>query len=513
MSINLKCAACGHEVPFQDGDLETESICPGCEVLLRRRSLEDQMAIPVSMALPDEFEPADLGRVPKHSRELIHRYQKSASLRAVKTGDPLSDSNLVLAKAIERLAFAIEGNGSPAGIQKEFVSQIDEAGAASTVQPPVEGSVPVLNGLPEEPSSISANGKTTAVDANGKALPVGSPVLVRREAAAQAHRFQRQTQAATDIKGPQQSSLVRWVEGHPFVMMLTGLTLLIALVVMTWILMNDSLNNSDSGNTIPSAAMIGEGSTNDPDFDFAEREARGFLNAVGLNAARPYIFRADSIGPKLEKFYRPLPDPANYSVELTGRQRNDDRSVYYYQVTSGEVTQPLVVLQEQNTFRVFWEYGAGVGDVSWTAFVDEKPETPVLMRAFLQPGTVFDSVHSSDEWRSWLAENWDGSQSARVFSKRGTPEDRRLTSALTEHPVKRKDSSWVMAQVRLKYIGTSFDSVLGAFESAEVVEVPLGSWLPEEFVVGNTFYSRKDQLKGNTKDNQGLQKRSQPLGQ
>jgi DNA-directed RNA polymerase subunit RPC12/RpoP len=107
MSIELKCAACGHEVPFEDGDLETESICPGCEVLLRRRSLDDRMAIPVSMALPDEFEPADLGRVPKHSQELIHRYQKNSPTRIVKTGDPRSDSNLALAKAIERLATAI----------------------------------------------------------------------------------------------------------------------------------------------------------------------------------------------------------------------------------------------------------------------------------------------------------------------------------------------------------------------------------------------------------------------
>ncbi len=499
MSIELKCAACGHEVPFEDGDLETESICPGCEVLLRRRSLDDRMAIPVSMALPDEFEPADLGRVPKHSQELIHRYQKNSPTRIVKTGDPRSDSNLALAKAIERLATAIEGGSSLPAAETEFVEQQ----LASVGLAPVEanGQVPVLNG------TIDSNGKTTAIDDNGKALPVGSPVLVRREAAAQAHRFQRQTQAATDIKGPQKSAVARWVEAHPLVMMLSGLTLLIALVVMTSILMNNALSDAEEPE-LSTVVMAGESQGEDPDFEYAEREARGFLNAIALNSARPYIFRANAIGPKLDKFYQPLANPANYEIELKGRQKNDEKAVYYYQVTSDEQTQPLVVLQEQQTFRVFWEYGACVGDISWEAFVDEEPSNPVLMRAFLKPDLVFDSVHSQEEWSSWLAENWDGSQSARVFTKLGSPEDRRLKSALEEHSVKRKDSSWVMAQVRLKHMGTGVDRIAGAFESAEVVEVPLGSWLPEEFVVGNTFYSEKDQLKGSDKDVQGLKKHS-----
>ena len=502
MSIHLKCAACGHQVPFQDGDLETEAICPGCEVLLRRRSLEDQMAIPVSMALPDEFEPADLGRVPKHSQELIHRYQKNSPNRVVKTGDPLSDSNLVLAKAIERLASAIESSGTIPSVERNLISQQLTASATSVASSPDEmhREVPVLNG------------KTTAVDEHGKALPVESPVLVRREAAAQAHRFQRQHQAATDIKGPQQSSLAQWVEAHPLAMMLTGLTLLIALVVMTSILMDSAFNESNEPTVVPSA-MAGENWSEDPDFAHAEREARGFLNAVALNPARPYIFRASTIGPKLEKFFKPLPDPGNYEIELTGRQQNEDKAVYYYQVTSKDLTQPLVVLQEKETFKVFWEFGACMGDISWEAFVDEEPKNPVLMRAFLQPDIVFDSIHPREEWSSWLTENWDGSQSAQVYTKLGSPEDRRLKSALEQHPVARKDSNWIMAQVLLKHLGTGVDRIAGAFVSAEVVEVPLGSWLPEEFVVGNTFYSEKDKLKGPNQDNQGLQKRKSSFGQ
>lgn len=500
MSLNLKCAACGHEVPFQDEDLETEAICPGCEVLLRRRSLEDQMAIPVSMALPDKFEPADLGRVPKHSRELIHRYQKNSPSRVTKTGDPLSDSNLVLAKAIERLAQAIEANDldqSPLGQVTEHLQPLEKT---ADIYVDENESVPVLNGQNDN------TGNSILPEGNGRAEPIGSPVLVRREAAAEAHRFQRKTQAATDIKGPQKTVIGQWIEEHPFLMLFTGLSLLIALVVMTTILMDRSFSSSDESDSL-APAMAGEDWADDPDFNHADREARGFLNAVALNPARPYIFRANAIGPKLEKFFQPLPDPANYELELTGRQKHEDKAVYYYQVTSGEVTQPLVVLQEKELFRVFWEYGACIGDISWEAFVDDEPKTPVLMRAFLKPDNVFDSIHNQDKWSSWLAENWDGSKSARVFVKLGSPEFRRLTSALEEHPLKRRETSWVMAQVRLKHMGTGIDRIEGAFESAEVVEVPLGSWLPKEFVVGNTFYSDRDLLNGPTKDIQGLQKR------
>ncbi|WP_411846524.1 hypothetical protein AAFN60_02600 [Roseibacillus persicicus] len=503
MSVNLKCAACGHQVPFQDGDLTTEAICPGCEVLLRRRGEGDQMAIPVSMALPEQFEPADLGRVPKHSQELIHRYQKSGNLRAVKSGDPLADSNLVLAQAIERLAHAIESGGESPFIPENHAPVPEEGGPQATHNPvalaEAKNGIPVL-------SEKASNGKTTNVDENGRALPVGAPVLVRREAAAQAHRFQRQTQAATDIKGPRQTAVAKWVDNHPIFMMMSGLTLLIALVVMTTLLMNGWFSTDDE-NLVPTSAMAGEQLANDPDFSHAEKEARGFLNAIALNPARPYIFRANAIGPKLDRFYEPIPDPANYELELKGRQRTGNRAVYFYHVTSGDATQPLVVLQEDSTFKVFWEFGACVGDISWKSFVEDEPSTPVLMRAFLRPDAIYDSAHPEEVWSSWFAEDWDGSYSARVFAKRGSPEDRRLQAAYQEHPVVRSGTNWVMAQVRLSHLGTAVDGIHGAYESAEVTEVPLGSWLPEEFVSGNTFYSEKDQMKGPTNDLQGLPKR------
>ena len=496
MSIQLKCAACGHEVPFEDGDLSTETICPGCEVLLRRQSLEDNMAIPVSMALPEKFGPANLDGVAKLSQELVHRYQKTSPSRIIKkSADPLSDSNLILAQAIEQLAQAI-GNRGHGTIEQETVQPEHYPNETGNENYPTEQeTIPILNGIETKPEN-----------AYEPALPVGSRVLVRREAAVEAHRFQRRSQSDTDIKGPQKTSFAKWIEAHPFIMMLTGLALLVALVVMTTILMNGALGETNEPE-IFNAAITGEDLLEDPDFNHAEREARGFLNAISLKPARPYIFREAAIGPKLDKFFQPLSDPGNYSIELTGRQKNNNKAVYYYQVTCGDETQPLAVLQENSIFKVFWEFGACIGDISWDAFVNEEPSTPVLMRAFLKPDLSYDAAHNRTEWSSWLAENWNGSYSARVYSKIASPEDRRLKSALVEHPVEREETNWVMAQVRLKHVGTGIDRITGAFDSAEIVEVPLGSWLPKEFVSGSTFYSEKDQLDEPRNNIQGLPSR------
>ena len=499
MPITLKCAACGYEAPFEDSSMEAEVICPGCEVLLRRRSEHDTMAIPVSMALPDEFEPANLRDVPKQSIEQVHRYNKQSSHKVIKTGDPLADSNLILAQAIEQLASAIDQRGPETLSPQEYsiasaVNEIEEPNPHSGEE------IPVLNG-----AHPSEEGEEVKEAGDDRAEPIGSPVLVRREAAAQAHRFQRKAQIATDIKGGKQSGLTRWVESHPLFMMMMGLILVLALVVLTWIVMNDSFTEPDPTKVLAST-MAGETRLDDPDIRNAEREARGFLNSVALNPAKPYIFRASAINNKLEKFFEPLSDPANFDFKLTNSQKFDNKTVYYYQVTCGDVVQPLVVLQEDSLFKVFWEFGACIGDLSWRAFLRDSPKEPVLMRAFLTPNQAFDSVHSKEKWNSWLAENWDGSESARFYSKIGSPEDRRLKAALENHPVVRKNKSWVMAQVRVEYVGVGLDSEAGSFKSASITEVPLGSWLPKEFVQGNTFYHERDQIKGSTKEIRGLQR-------
>lgn len=287
-------------------------------------------------------------------------------------------------------------------------------------------------------------------------------------------------------------------------MMITGLGLLLALVVITTIFMEGWLTGESSAPQGQGAVMALEGWSEDPDFRHAEREARGFLNATTLNSAKPYIFKAEEKEEILEAYYAPLPDPGNYTLELSGRKKLGQRSVYFYQVTSGPDVLPLVVLQEGENFKVHWEFTAGVGDMSWETFVEEKPSEAVLMRALLRPDGAHDAGHPATDWTSWAVEDWKGDYPVRLFTRNNSPEDRRLKSAFKEFGVRRHKQDWVMAQVVIQFQATAHDPNHGIFQSAQVMEVPLASWLPEEFELANTFYSDAERFDGEVKPVRGL---------
>ena len=486
----FKCAACGHVVPFPDGSINTEAICPGCTVLVRRRSKSDTMAIPVSMELPEEFEPADLGQVPKLSNTLINRYQKNRRLRVVETGDPLSDSNHALARAIERLAGAIEGGGLGglvAGLQNGQERETHNVNAAPTS----DTANPLINA--EENYSEFEETEEPIIGDKSKADPLGAAVLVRREAAVEAHRFQRTSQAHTDIKGQQQSKLNRWVQKHPFTMMTFGGLLVTALITFVFLLMNGFFDPAPESIDDETVALLAEGN---PDVVLAEKEARGFLNAGGLPAALPYIYNGTGIMPKLERFYEPLSDNVNYGIKLTRREKTGNRSAYFYDVQSGGNSNPLVVLQERSAFKVFWEYGAEIGDLNWESFLRAEPSDVLLMRVFIRPDNSYDNTHPSKEWSSWLAQDWKGQYSLRVFAKRNDVAHRRLEAVVKNYPVIRNGSEWAMVQARLRNLQAGQQLRNEVDEVVEAVDIPLGSWLPEAFAPNNTFYSRQDEKGG-----------------
>lgn len=498
MSFFLKCAACGHEAPFQDEDMGTEAICPGCEVLLRRRSEKDLIAIPVSMALPADFEPADLQQVPKPAGLLYNRSFSKSVVRAVTPQSSGGEGHMMLARAVERLAIAIETAGL-AGRESEVLAVHEELaesqnyfptpsfGSISTVS---MGSVPVLTG------KTSSNGKSTAISDNGRALPMNTPVLVRQEAAEEAHNFRRENQGATDEHANRGNPLSDWIGNHPVAMMFTGLCLLIALVVMTTLLMSGWLAESGEDGSA-SDTDLRSSLIQSPDYTGAEQQAKAFLTAKTLEEARPHIYQASQIEPQLLAYYEPIADPDDFRLVFKSRETMEDRSVYFFQVESKSATVPLIVLKAGDDFRVFWQFTAGVGEVSWPDFLQEEPARPVLMRAFLRPNDSYDTVHLPEKWSSWIAQDWSGSHTARVFCLRGTKEERRLNAAFEEHSILRSKNKWIMVQVRLQHLGTRSGSGIYIEETAQVTEVPFGSWLPPDFVKGSTFYSEKDKLKIN----------------
>ena len=102
MAVTLKCAACGAEVTFEELTSRAEEMCPGCQVKVRYRECDEQMAIPVSMALPEEFAPIDLSSVADKSALLVERFKKPVAESAE------SDTNdVTLARALKALADSV----------------------------------------------------------------------------------------------------------------------------------------------------------------------------------------------------------------------------------------------------------------------------------------------------------------------------------------------------------------------------------------------------------------------
>lgn len=505
MSVLLKCAACGHEVPFADGDLETEAVCPGCEVLLRRRSDEDNMAIPVSMELPEAFGHADLKQMSKLSETLINRYQRSVPAYRLSADDEKVDGQLALARAIEKLADAVEGAGARVGkpaltqnsahsielsdesdfaFENQFFFEEDNAEAPFPEE--LETAVRLKNGNAQE------NGSTTGQNGR-RANPVNAPVLVRREAAKEAHRFKRETQAHTDIKGVEKSSMALWIENHPGLMMFMGMSLLISLVVLTTVVMeksfSDKIQPAANGRQLirPDALVVDRNAAVE-----AEKCLRNFLAAPNADAARPYIYQASLIERKLDAYFEPFDEITDFLVKPLGVRKRDDLAVHFFQVEAGEVRTPFVVLQEDQRHRVLWEYTSGVGDLSWGDFVGKEPKEPTLVRVLVRPADVFGTPFRSENWTSWWAQDLRGEHQMLFFAPRSGPATLRMDSAFQNWPVKIDEVNWAMVQVEASHQGLIFAGDAGSFESAEVKEVPLGSWLPAEFEFENTFYTEKD---------------------
>ena len=102
MAVTLKCAACGAEVVFEELNSKAEKTCPGCQVKVRYRECDEQMAIPVSMTLPEEFAPIDLSSVADKSALLVERYKRPAAESAES-----DTTDVTLAKALKALADSV----------------------------------------------------------------------------------------------------------------------------------------------------------------------------------------------------------------------------------------------------------------------------------------------------------------------------------------------------------------------------------------------------------------------
>ena len=490
MSVLLKCAACGAEVEFEELAPTIEETCPGCEVRVRYREGDQQMAIPVSMTLPDEFQHVDLDSVAVKSSLLVGRSRKP-------TAEPPADatSEVVLAKALETLVNSIShleerldqregrdadvtvvesnaGNGHPGSLKELSKNGADEKESE------------VVQLAPEEEEEPKFRGKS-------KANPVGAQVLVRREAAREAHEFRREKHSQSDwddfATPDKRVAGFGWLmENFPKTTVIVSLLFVVALTTTTIVWMDDLFRKEGAVAGSQSEGRItalGQLMKDDPEAALAETVARAYLNATSVKTAAPFVYESGAIREKFEQFYRPIAKPGSYGLSLKQRAIGDDgKPQFLYRVTiPGEKDRRLVVLPEGKMPKVFWEFFAEVGDTSWGGFLKSQSSEPLEMRVWVYPGEKYIEGYNPKDWQSYVLHDYAEKNLIYAFADRGAGEDWRITDALQNEPVQFNRHSAVMALVKLTYMGKGTIGDGPEITFAVIKEVISTSWLPERF--------------------------------
>lgn len=501
----MKCAACGAPVEFEDDSPTAEATCPGCEVKLRRREGDEQMAMPVSMSLPDHFQPLDLGRLGKQSEILVERYKKEnppipgAPGIPAATGSPQVEATL--ARALESLAHSIEHLEERLTRQERRHEPEAGAGPANgypAEQPPA-GGLPVADYppeiiyeevLPHPQEGMEAVAPEAVVQLQPeerKAQPVGAPVLVRREAARVAHHYRREHQKHWDDRGKEERKVgifQRMMEAAPKTTVAGTILLTLGLVVSTILWMEFGSDDKKVRPATEETTSMGKLWADDPEAAQAELVARGFLSATSAKVARPFVYESDQIDRKFGELYKPIERPEDYKLVLQSRAiAPNGASVFAYRVTMN-AGQPrmLVVLPEGRMPKVYWEFFAEVGDYSWEEFIDLQPSDPALMRAWAYKGNRYVTPYNESEWQCYILHNYAESYVLHAYARKGEGADWNLSHALEHKPVKFGRRSEVMAQVQMTFMSEVANAGEERFYVAEIKDVPVVSWLPPQFV-------------------------------
>jgi hypothetical protein len=495
MSVTLKCAACGAEVEFEALSPAMEEICPGCAVKVRYREGDEQMAIPVSMNLPEEFTHVNLAAVADKSSLLVGRYKKQAAeLTGVGT-------DVVLANALETLANTIGRLEERLG--KHERGGVNEDGSEESTAEPAQGNGDANDGT-EGSSNRGDAGERGVVQlepegdeaepkfrGKSKANPVGAQVLVRREAAKEAHKFRREkhTQADWDDQAqPDHQNGFAWLMGHyPKTTVFVTLLFAVSLITATIMWMDDMFTNKPPvANDLRSPLLgmeLGKLMADDPEAAMAETVARAYLNATSVKAASPFIYESEAIQEKFKRYYQALSAPGNYDLNLKHRALGSDgEAQFLYRVTvPGEKARMLVVLLEGVMPKVYWEFFAEVGDLSWDGFLKSEPREPVEMRVWAYPESHYGNGYLETEWQSYILHDYAENKKIIAYAPRGAGEDWRILDSLKNEPVQFNRHSAVMALVKLAYMAKIPTSEGDERVIAEIKEVVATSWLPERF--------------------------------
>lgn len=442
------------------------------------------MAIPVGMVLPEKFSQIDLKSLSKQSEVLIERYRKQPSASAA----PLSGSSVdaTLAKALESLAHTI------GHLDERLARQERKAGGEPEVvedEALPEGGSPAGGEAAQQENPDEEVLQLNAEEKKQKAEPLKASVLVRREAAQEAHKFQRRKQSEVDHRGREQVErgfFQTLMEKAPKTTMFVSLLFVVGLTggMIWW--MSPSYQAGERVTLIEPTkkTALGQLWDDDPEAGHAEAIAKAYLNATSPKAAAPFVYESEALGEKFTRLYRPISTPEDYEIELKSRMRvaDGEGSVFAYRVTTGDgESRMLVVVPEGKMPKVFWEFFAEVGDMSWDQFMEERPAEPTAMRVWLEPSNEYFSPYNPDRWTAFIAHDYEDSFTLHAFVERGTGVEWKLKNALETEPRKFGRRNAIMAHLKLTFM-SELDQVQGArIFVAEIKEVMATDWLPERF--------------------------------
>lgn len=489
MSVTLRCAACGADVEFEKLSTTMEETCPGCQVKVRYRECDKQMAIPVSMSLPEEFAHVDLSSVADKSSLLIGRFKKTTE-----ESEASDNVELMLTRVLKSVAHSIVSLDERLSRheQGEAVTSPAKEGDADT-----DGSDPGIgNGV----KVVMNEGKGAGEDGGivhlkpeekgkrGKANPVAARVLVRREAAKAAREFGREKRGEEDWDeraGPANRPVgFTWLmANYPKGTILVTSVMVAVLVAVCILWMEGLVSGRRAGKELtlaePEGTPLSQLMVDDPEAAMAETVARAYLNATSAKAALPFVWGSDSIEEKFERFFRPLSQPGAYELSLKDRVMGEGgKPQFLYRVgLSGEKARSLLVLPEGVMPKVFWEFFEEVGDLPWPEFFSKRPESPIEMRVWLYPVEQYIDGYDKEKWQSYMLHDYAEKHKILAYAPRDLGDDWQISAALRDEPVNFNRHQAVMALLKLTY-RSEFQTGEESGVVAEINDVLATSWLP-----------------------------------
>jgi hypothetical protein len=159
--------------------------------------------------------------------------------------------------------------------------------------------------------------------------------------------------------------------------------------------------------------------------------ARKFLEAESVEEMLPLVRDPERVESKMRVFYAKGVNPPGMG------QFNSTKTVNYrgklaavaVRTLDFELKQ-LAFIRNPDGMKIDWESYVGWSDMPWTAFVAEKPESPVLFRAKLSKSDYFNFQFSNDvEWKCYQLTSPDDETTLYGYVKVGSDTDRQLAPA------------------------------------------------------------------------------------